>query len=664
MKHTILSIFFVILFNALFSQTDSNYVPSIRINKGHKETISNIILTKNNRFLASCSKDKSFIVWDFQSAKEILNIDNLEIGLSSIDINLDSMLVAVGETTKDKKLSPNVTIWDIKTGTKIKTIKAKAGNIRLVKFIENGQKLLIAGSRKIFLYNLITNKTQITYKGFSHLLEDISISNNNKIIAAQSEHKIYYWNIESSKLIRSIEETPSKITSLCLNSVGSKIAICSSNSNIIVYDTSNVEQAKYIPIEGYNMENLSFSKDESFLIGSDSKSKFIHLFYLDSIKTKKIEAHQQVALAFISNNSQYIISTGTKDKQIKIWNPVDFSLIKIFKGVEKIEYQQIIKQDQKFILLNKQRNKVKVDFIPNNLNNKILKDKIGEISSVALSSNNKILAYGNSKNKIKVFDLNSLKQLFTFSHHSWVRVLKFSPNSKLLASACFEELKIWDTYTGKELASFNKEFQVPLSMAFSNDNKLIAIGSRKSVKIFNVRTKQLVHSFEVKSSVYSIDFSSDNKLLLTGEGFKNEHNKYKILVWNLETGKNIEKFDGHNRQITNVKFCQNDSLIISTGNKKIKIWNRNTGKKIKEIDAHSNWINNLSINTNQDKLSTSSIDATNKIWDIKTGKLERTIIGFKDNNWAAYTPDGSVIGSPKGKSNLYTIKNLKVSPFE
>jgi len=162
-------------------------------------------------------------------------------------------------------------------------------------------------------------------------------------------------------------------------------------------------------------------------------------------------------------------------------------------------------------------------------------------------------------------------------HKERVTSVAFSPDGSKLASGSGDNtVKLWDSATGKELASSGHTSYVT-SVAFSPDGSKLASGSDdKTVKLWDVATGKELASFSGHTSyVTSVAFSPDGSKLASGS----DDNTVKL--WDIAAGKELATFSGHTSDVTSVAFSPDGSKLASgSGDKTVKLWDSATGKEL------------------------------------------------------------------------------------
>ncbi|BBD59134.1 WD-repeat protein [Nostoc sp. HK-01] len=113
------------------------------------------------------------------------------------------------------------------------------------------------------------------------------------------------------------------------------------------------------------------------------------------------------------------------------------------------------------------------------------------VTSVSFSPDGKTLASGSYDKTIKLWNLETGKEIRTLKgHDNTVRSVNFSPDGKTLASGSSDKtIKLWNLETGKEIRTFKGHDNYVMSVSFSPDGKTLASGSLdKTIKLWNRNT--------------------------------------------------------------------------------------------------------------------------------------------------------------------------------
>ena len=103
---------------------------------------------------------------------------------------------------------------------------------------------------------------------------------------------------------------------------------------------------------------------------------------------------------------------------------------------------------------------------------------------------------------------------------------------------------------------------------------------------------------------------------------------------------------GHSRGVHRIAITPDGELLASTNGDTIKIWNLTTGRLEKTLEGHSDSVESIAITPDGRQLISGSYDKTIKIWNLRTGRLEKTLEGHSDDvESLAISPDRSTIVS-------------------
>ena len=113
-----------------------------------------------------------------------------------------------------------------------------------------------------------------------------------------------------------------------------------------------------------------------------------------------------------------------------------------------------------------------------------------DVYAVAFSPDSRLLASACADKSIKLWNVASGREIRTLSgHRNWVTTLAFSPDGRLLASGSWDKtVKIWEVETGREIETLAGHTRHIYTVAFDRDGQWLASGSEDGkIKLWKVR---------------------------------------------------------------------------------------------------------------------------------------------------------------------------------
>jgi WD40 repeat protein len=216
-----------------------------------------------------------------------------------------------------------------------------------------------------------------------------------------------------------------------------------------------------------------------------------------------------------------------------------------------------------------------------------------------------------------------------FRHPGDVRIAAFSPDGKIIASACGRDYYLWEAATGTVLRRIESDRYDRIEsdrydrspIAFSPDGKVLA-SLDDPLCLWEVSSgRNLLRLKDTESKWYTaLAFSPDGRLLASGN-------------WN-----HVEK---------------NGQLMTSDVEPAVDLWEVGTGRKLHRLQGFSAGIEGLSFAPDGKMLATASRDHTLRLWDVETGEeLYRLGDGSRRLSRVAFAPDGKTLASGDWKGEV------------
>lgn len=164
---------------------------------------------------------------------------------------------------------------------------------------------------------------------------------------------------------------------------------------------------------------------------------------------------------------------------------------------------------------------------------------IGRVPTIIASNDKQLIVYANQDHEINVYSIQKRKSIYKFTEVTcWINCLVLTTDNRFLGSGSFD----------------------------------------KSVRIWDLHLKELIHKFECLSYVQSLDFDRNCEFVVAGctDG--------KIWLWNLSSKMQINLISAHSCHIVSLAFTENDASILSVSNDStIKLFNSSDLTKKKTI---------------------------------------------------------------------------------
>ena len=266
--------------------------------------------------------------------------------------------------------------------------------------------------------------------------------------------------------------------------------------------------------------------------------------------------------------------------------------------------------------------------------------------SVAFSPNGCFLAIVDSTGEISLRDVEKGEQIWQKKGHTdWIRTLSFDEKSQTLATGSHDQsIKLWDVKTGNLIRTIDSGSRV-YSLAFSQDYDLLASsGDKKAVKLWDVRTGECQRVLKGHGTwVGAIAFGRND----SGEVLASGSNDGSIRLWDIPSGRCIQHLVTGDSSVHSLSFdAQSHRLASGSADKTVKVWNVDTGECTQTLKGHSDWVRSVSLTAGGRLLASGSNDRTIRLWDTYTGRCIRTIEAHATRVWSvAFSPDKTTLAS-------------------
>ncbi len=604
--------------------------------------------------------------------------------INGINFSPDGTQIAVGSAT-------GVWIYDVRTGAELALLTDHTSRTGEVVFSPDGKTLATGLNSKILLWNTATGKLLKTFK----IIEDGVVKALRFIDDGKTLRCDYYdgsvrlWDITTGVKKdfrpappRGLKGIPRHImgqevtaADLYLNNVDNKgiFAVGEIDGKIRLDDAMTGQHLKTLQDHKNRISKLLFSPDGTLLVSNAYNQAPLRLWDVTTGKllktlTKDLDIHRQI-LNFSKDGKTLACSAWmrkTGDRKIELW-----------------------------------------DVATKTLRTTLFTKLDSNIHHLAFSLDSKTVATVNWNDEIQVWDVNTGKELssFTTNHTPGSTTLAFSSDSTILASGQGKTIRLWDTFNFTELSHHIDTDTGIITIVLSPNGRILTGVSdfrieikrgndsvietvRGRLHVWETHTGNKLSETPVEShkgdgpehpeqnfnsSAYlgmynpSI-FSKNGHLLATVINKRGEHmlmtnpnsewanNRFTVHLWAVPYEKSHATLKGHTKKINVLAFTHNGKMIASgSDDGTIRLWNTSTGTQMLSIPSRKT--NSLAF-SEDGKILASSNPVNIQLWDVGTGTQLKSLKAENDSvTVLTFSTDSNILacGNRDGTIRLWDL---------
>lgn len=568
----------------------------------------------------------------------------------------------------------NVNIWDIKTG-------------ELDNFLTDGLPPGAVDSKS-------SKPAEVTYLRHHKETDLLAVGYADGIIKV--------WDLMSKSVLLSFSGHKSAITVLRFDTTGTRLISGSRDSNIIVWDL--VSEVGLYKLRSHKDSITGiWCEDENWLV-SISKDGLIKIWDLKIQQCIETHIAHNGECWSLGIHNDLVITTGA-DSQVKIWqlnlendngakliekgihekqskqrgldvefaiNPEGVAFFYIQNADKTIEVFRIRKEDEVARALKKREKRLKEKGASDEEIEASIKDsyvslimhpfqivrsafKVKSVSWAYTTQSKLEMVVTTSSNTIEYYSIpyekRDPKQPTPSKLHTVelqglrtdIRAIDISDDNKLLATASNGLLKIWNLKTKLCIRTYECGFA--LTCKFLPGGLLVIVGTRNGeLQLFDLVSSTRLENIEDAhdAAIWSLDITKDGKKLITGSADKT------VKFWNFELDQQLvpgttNKFIlalklRHdttmelNDDILSIRLSPDDKyLAVSLLDNTVKIFFVDTMKFFLSLYGHKLPVLSIDMSFDSKLIITSSADKNIKIWGLDFGDCHKSLFAHQDS---------------------------------
>lgn len=638
----------------------------------HSDSITDLAFNPNGKILATASKDKIVKLWNIKSSITINN------SLLNTQIN-KALFSPNGQIIATNTWDDTVKLWR-PDGSFLRTIE---GDPSVLSFSPDSQAIITGGRDDIIKLWAYKGQEVIWKNEIGSSIASIDLSPDSQIIATVgSDHTVRLWKRDGTP-IAVLHKYPvnrnreNQIPAVTFSPDSQIIATFGEDNQVKLWKTDGT-LIKTLSGHKQSIEKVIFSND-SRLIATIGDDNFVNLWKHDGTLIAILTGHpDRVTNVIFSPKNKILTSINSANlrggnSQIRLWlsngtplgEPIDDY------GGKEIYFSP----DSDFIASTHQGGSIKL-WKSDGTSMGTLTGHRDTVNDLSFSQDGQRIVSASEDATVRIWNRNPTTGKFDKNLYKVLREqtaginsVSISPDSQIIASASNDKtVKLWDT-EGKLIQFLEPSFRDRVEeVHFSRDGEIIIAYS-------------LADNQQIKKSYLINIWQKDGKqfkYLKSLEGHKNHQqsfsfsDNYKEIacvskednfnLWNVNNGKLLASFTGHNDWINSVIFSADGELIASASDdKSIKLWDK-SGQIIQTFKGHSKQVNSISFNPkNPGQLASASDDKTVRLWNKSGKEIIKPIEHSEEVKSVAFTPNGeTTVSASGGNINFWSENDNKI----
>lgn len=697
-----------------------NTATRLREFSGHNGVVTDLAVTPDGKKLITGGDDQTVRVWEVTSGKPVRSFQGHMTRVLAVAVRGDGRQIA--SASEDGAIR----LWDLSTADDHKALAEATEPVWAVAVSPDGKRLATAGAdRKIRVYNPETGKLEATLTGHAASITSLAFfSDGNRLVSAGGDRVVKVWDVTGQKVIKELSGHESAVLAVALAADGKLLVTGAADRTARGWDPDTGKQLwSWSGKSAVCAVAVRPGRKQATVGTADGGLLVLDVSANDSPKEVSSQTAHVAGVASVaySPDGTKLASVGG-DGALRIWvvmDPGPLTSLHRFEGQAKPGSSSgfsplsavVFSPDGRFVASGGADAVVRVWDVQTKAEVRGLRGHTDWVTAVAFGPDGRLLISGGADKAVRVFELIPQEGSGAFGHLLAVNAVAVSPDGKTVATASVDHtIKLWDLSSGKETATLIGDSDLPFSVAFLGNDRVVMGGSLSNgssgrLHFWQAKPPRLLSSLPT-GQVYSVAGLPDGSKAVvwsarpvTGESTKSS--TYEVFD---KDGKAIVSLADKGRDVKAVAFSADLAWAVAgddTGT--IRIWDlqkkerhkadwpifekpvgdlgltpdkkrlvaldHNGLLKVADVEkretlvsttAHASGIRGLIVSPKGETFITIGADREVKAWslagDLKELKEARTWNLPVGVNGAAYTPDGKQVVTANADGTAYVLE--------
>lgn len=570
----------------------------------HQAGVLAVSFNPDGRHLASGCADGAVYFWDRVTGHGFPAREHHKGGVWGVAFRSDGQLVAsAGEDHL-------VRLWSPTSGRLVRILRGHQAAVRCVAFSPDGKTLASAGKdQTIKIWDPDTGRELRTLRGHTGWILNVAFAPDSRRLASGSaDRTLRLWDPDRGVEVRVLEGHTDSVHGVAFSVDGTVLASSGGDGTLRTWDPANGRPlAIYHPGRATTFYSVAVSPQGHLATATEDRE--IRCWVGSLLQTFRGHNHRVQSVAF-SPDGHYLAS-ASMDWTVKLWEVgagQEFQALPMHSGpvlgahfTPEGGYLAAAARDGTVWVWDVSKDKL----------HRRLAVPLNHIRSVAFTPDGRLLA-ATGKKGTSLWDLSTGKAVSTLGHQGIPgRAVVFSPDGRRLAMTSDDStVQVWDIADNRLLFTC-KGHTIPVSaVAFSPDGQTLASGGRDQVRLWDTQTgKERPSLAEPTPRVVALAFSADGRLALAQMGGN-------ITLWDPHRGQRLAALTGHSAMAWSVVFSPDGRRLVSASrDMTVKLWDTTSGQEVLTLQGFSAEVSGVAFSPDGLRLVTTDLSGSVRLWE-------------------------------------------------
>ncbi len=631
-----------------------------RVFQGHSEEVSALAFSPDGKTLVSGSNDQSVRLWKVSLSDDHQNFEEHKGYVWSAAISAD------GKHLADAGVDRVIYLRDANGKVQHK-LEGHTAPITALAFNADSTKLVsVGGDQVVRLWDAKAGTKLKEWKGHIAPIMAVGFGGNGLLITGGIDKIARIWDTTKDAPV-ALPVNKSMISAVALRPDGKQALVGSADGLLRVFDVTGAPKEVAVMtahLAGIGAVTYSVDGAKMATCGGDGSVKYWTVPETGTpVLLAEFKGHTKpVSSVAFSADGRFLVSGGG-DLVVRVWDLSSKTELKALRGHGDWVSSVAFSPDGRSVLSAGVDRAVKVWELSSGETAKPI-GHTRRLNTIAVSADGHWVASGSEDRTIKIWDAAAGIEAFTLDaaaggHDADVTSVAFEPTGKRLVSGGDDrKIVVWDLTTRKPIISLQVDQRLPYMLWAVKGDKFVTWQSvtrgeneTNNFKTYDPDGKPL-NSLDLKDrKVLCCTFSIDGEM--TALGFADGS----VQLWDMKKNERVGgDWAAFNNVLGDMAITPDKSKVIAASlDCQVKIYDIAGKKVLKEFQAHKTNLNGVMVSPNGNRFATISDNGEVKLWDTEKGEELRSWSLPTPVRNIAFSADGKKLITANGDTTLYVL---------